>query len=100
MTEYKRVDANDIETIRRMINDDTRVIYDTDISEDYGHDELGGIFSLPDVVVKILSAKEASDIMTHRKHLVAVDEEWTLKETMEFILQDIEKCLTLLKMQK
>lgn len=65
MTEYKRVDANDIETIRRMINDDTRVIYDTDISEDYGHDELGGIFSLPDVVVKILSAKEASDIMKY-----------------------------------
>ncbi len=32
--------------------------------------------------------KEASDIMTHRKHLVAVDEEWTLKETMEFILQE------------
>lgn len=32
--------------------------------------------------------KEASDIMTHRKHLVAVDEEWTLKETVEFILQE------------
>lgn len=65
MTEYKKVDANDIETIRRMINDDTRVIYDTDISDDYGHDELGGIFSLPDVVVKILSAEEASDIMKY-----------------------------------
>ena len=32
--------------------------------------------------------KEASDIMTHRKHLVAIDEEWTLKETVEFILQE------------
>lgn len=32
--------------------------------------------------------KEASDIMTHRKHLVAVDEEWTLKETVEFILKE------------
>lgn len=31
--------------------------------------------------------KEASDIMTHRKHIVAVDEEWTLKETVDFILQ-------------
>lgn len=65
MTEYKRVDANDIEIIRRIINDDNRVIYDTAISEDYGHDELGGIFSLPDVVVKIVSAKEASDIMRY-----------------------------------
>ncbi len=32
--------------------------------------------------------KEASDIMTHRKHIVAADEEWTLKETVEFILQE------------
>lgn len=31
--------------------------------------------------------KNASDIMTHRKHIVAVDEKWTLKETMEFVLQ-------------
>lgn len=32
--------------------------------------------------------KEASDIMTHRKHIVAIDEEWTLKETVEFILKE------------
>jgi len=32
--------------------------------------------------------KEASDIMTHRKNIVAVDAEWTLKETVEFILQE------------
>lgn len=32
--------------------------------------------------------KEASDIMTHRKNIVAVDAEWTLKETVEFILKE------------
>lgn len=32
--------------------------------------------------------KEASDIMTHRKHMVAVNQEWSLKETVEFILQE------------
>lgn len=32
--------------------------------------------------------KEASDIMTHRKNIVAVDAEWTLKETVEFILEE------------
>lgn len=31
--------------------------------------------------------KQASDIMTHRKNIVAVDAEWTLKETLEFILK-------------
>lgn len=32
--------------------------------------------------------KQASDIMTHRKNIVAVDAEWTLKETLEFILKE------------
>lgn len=65
MTEYKRFDANDIEYIQRVINDDSRVIFDTSISDDYGHDELGGVFSLPDVVVKVTSAQEASKIMKY-----------------------------------
>lgn len=30
--------------------------------------------------------KQASDIMTHRKNIVAVDGAWTLKETVDFIL--------------
>lgn len=30
--------------------------------------------------------KEAKDIMTHRKHLVAVDGDWTLNQTIRFIL--------------
>lgn len=30
--------------------------------------------------------KEAKDIMTHRKHLVSVDGEWTLNQTIRFIL--------------
>lgn len=30
--------------------------------------------------------KQAADIMTHRKHIVAVDGAWTLKEAVDFIL--------------
>lgn len=32
--------------------------------------------------------KEASDVMTHRKNIVAVDGDWTLAETVEFIINE------------
>ena len=32
--------------------------------------------------------KDAGDIMTHRKNIVAVDGAWTLKQTVEFILNE------------
>ncbi len=35
-----------------------------------------------------LDDKDAGDIMTHRKNIVAVDGNWTLKETVEFMLNE------------
>ena len=35
------------------------------ISEDYGHDELGGVFSMPEVLVKIMNTEEAAGIMSY-----------------------------------
>lgn len=35
-----------------------------------------------------MDEKEASDIMIHRKHIVAIDGNWTLDETVKFILNE------------
>jgi putative hemolysin len=35
-----------------------------------------------------LDEKQAYDIMIHRKHIYAIDGEWTLEKTMEFILEE------------
>ena len=65
MSDYKRVDANDILAIRNIIRDDTRVLYGENLSDDYGHDELGGTYSMPDVVVRAKTAEEVSKIMKY-----------------------------------
>lgn len=35
-----------------------------------------------------LDEKEAAEIMTHRKNIVAIDGDWTLSETVEFIINE------------
>lgn len=62
---YKRIDSTDLEFLRNLINDDKRVIYGEDISEDYSHDELGDTHSYPDVIVYVLSTQEVSQIMKY-----------------------------------
>jgi len=62
---YKVFDENDYLKIREIINDDERVLYKERISEDYSHDELSGIESYPDIVVKVLSTDEVSKVMKY-----------------------------------
>lgn len=62
---YKRLDKEDINDIKSIINDPERVLYGSEISEDYSHDELGDIESYPDVVVKVASTEEVSKIMKY-----------------------------------
>ena len=50
------------DAISRMIGDPERVLYGTDIKEEYSHDELGGTHSEPDLVVRVLSAEEISAV--------------------------------------
>ena len=40
-------------------------MFKDEISRDYGHDELGGIFYMPDVVIKATTAMEISNIMKY-----------------------------------
>lgn len=53
------------EDIRAIINDDERVLFKSEINEEYCHDELGGTHSAPDLVVKVLSAEEVSKIAAY-----------------------------------
>lgn len=62
---YKRIDAKDLEFLKDLIKDDQRIIYGTDIKEEYSHDELGDTESYPDVVVRALSTEEVSAVMKY-----------------------------------
>lgn len=62
---YKRIDKKDLEYLRNLINDDQRIIYGSDIKEEYSHDELGDTANYPDVVVRALSTQEVSQVMKY-----------------------------------
>ena len=66
---YKKFDHNDLSFLRGLINDDERILTSDMINEEYSHDELSGTSSWPDVVVKVLSAKEVSEIMKYAYEL-------------------------------
>ncbi len=61
---YSRITNEDILTLREIVGCQN-VICGDDISEDYGHDELGDISRMPDVLVRVNSEKEISNIMKH-----------------------------------
>ncbi|WP_304684363.1 FAD-binding oxidoreductase [Ileibacterium valens] len=62
---YKKITAEDIEALQNIINDDSRLLFGAEISEDYSHDELGGTFSWPDVVIRAISTDEVSKVMKY-----------------------------------
>ncbi|AIY83389.1 MAG: FAD-binding oxidoreductase [Clostridium baratii] len=62
---YNKVSESTIKDIKAIINDEDRVFYGENISEDYSHDELGSIKEMPDVVVKANTTEEVSEIMKY-----------------------------------
>ncbi|SKA93124.1 glycolate oxidase [Caloramator quimbayensis] len=60
---YKVIDNNDIEILKSICPD--RVYTGEEISEDFSHDELGGVKRMPDVLVEVLSTEEVSKIMKY-----------------------------------
>lgn len=62
--EYKKIDQTDLGFLRNLLGSD-RVFVGNDISDDYSHDELGGISKMPEVMVEVLSTEEVSEIMKH-----------------------------------
>ena len=63
-TAYKKIDLQDIEFLRSVCTAE-RVLYGENISEDYWHDELGGVKNPPEVLVRVLSTEEVSRIMAY-----------------------------------
>ena len=59
---YGKLTQKDTEQIIKLTDRD-RVYVGEEISSDYFHDELGGISSAPDIVVKVLSTQEVSGIV-------------------------------------
>lgn len=59
---YNKVTNEDISMLKA-ISGDVNVIYGNDINPDYAHDELGGIEHMPDVLVRVHTTEEISQIM-------------------------------------
>ena len=64
MSEYKKIDANDIAKFVE-ITDKERVLTGSDINEEYTHDELSSEKVSPDVVVRVTSTQEVSALMKY-----------------------------------
>ncbi len=61
---YKRMTAIDMERLKAITSPE-RVFTAGQISADYSHDELGGVSSMPEALVKVLSTEEVSAIMKY-----------------------------------
>ncbi len=61
---YKKIDAADI-TFLSNIAGDKYLFYGDQISEDYSHDELGGVKNYPEVLIKVRSTEDIAAIMRY-----------------------------------
>ena len=55
----------DYKKIASFIEESERVLYEDAIPEEYSHDELGGTFSKPSVVVRVTKEEEIIDIVKY-----------------------------------
>ncbi|ADO82768.1 FAD-binding oxidoreductase [Ilyobacter polytropus] len=62
---YKNVNIEDYENIAEILGNKERVLWEDGISEDYSHDELGGISRKPDILVKALDSSEISKVVKY-----------------------------------
>ncbi|WP_319370745.1 FAD-linked oxidase C-terminal domain-containing protein [uncultured Ilyobacter sp.] len=62
---YKNVSIEDFENIAEIFGSKERVFWENDISEDYSHDELGGISRKPDILVKAGNSEEISRVVKY-----------------------------------
>ena len=63
--QYNKVLEKNIEEIKGLINDNDRIFYGENINEDYRHDELGFVRKFPEIVVKVSTTEEVSNIMKY-----------------------------------
>lgn len=61
---YKKIEQKDIDFLISVCGKD-RVFVGQDINEDFSHDEMGGVHSMPEALVEVLSTEEVSTIMKY-----------------------------------
>lgn len=61
---YKKINEKDIKYFKSFIQEN-RLFIGSKISEDYSHDELGGVENYPDILIKVISTEEISEIMKY-----------------------------------
>ena len=59
---YNKVTQKDVRDLQNIVGE-TDVIFGEEISPDYAHDELGGIEKMPEVLVRVISTEQVSEIM-------------------------------------
>ena len=60
---YNKITAADIAALKRIVGDEF-VLAGDEINHDYGHDELGGISRMPEVLIKAMSTERNSPVCT------------------------------------
>ena len=70
---YKQIDAADIAYLSSLV-DETRFFCGEAISEDYSHDEMGGVSRYPDVLIQAVSTEEISAVLhyAHQQYIPVV----------------------------
>ena len=61
---YKKFDANDAAALGAIVGAENLLVGSA-ISEDYSHDELGGVSRMPDALVFVHTTEEISEIMKY-----------------------------------
>ena len=59
---YSKVTPQDISCLQKLLGE-TEVLTGSDISPDYAHDELGGIAHMPEVLVRVRTTEQVSEVM-------------------------------------
>ena len=62
---YKKIDQNDVRALVDILADESRVLTQGNIKEEYSHDELGGTEAFPEIVCIVKSTEEVSEIMKY-----------------------------------
>ena len=70
---YKQLNAQDIAVLKEILSPE-RVLFGAEISEDYSHDELGGVSHMPEALVTVETTEEVSEIMKYanQEHIPVV----------------------------
>ena len=59
---YNKVTQKDVRDLQNIVGE-ANVLFGEEISPDYAHDELGGIEKMPEVLVRVISTEQVSEIM-------------------------------------